>query len=106
MGCWTDIKKQKPPLNIEVLIFCQGYSLTPKHIYWSDYKLAVYVVNPHDKRKKAFVQSLDYRVAQIYQTKGEGLSLRDAWIYHDVTHWMHLPKQPLKRELELERARI
>jgi len=73
---WLNARKKKPALGQEVLIFRQGYGIAGN--YWSSYELAVYMLNPYDRRRRAFVQSLY------------------PWLHKGVTHWMPLPAPPEK----------
>lgn len=90
---WIDINKQKPTLNSEVLIFCQGYDITGTH-YWNHYELGTYIIHPYDKRRKLFVQGIS-----INREK-DGSIYGSPWVYRGVTHWMPLPSPPSKIDSE------
>jgi hypothetical protein len=88
---WNRYPQRKPDIGQKVLIFTQGYDVTGTR-YWSDYEIAVYVINPHDKRKRAFANATQWEV----ESRRDGSILRDVWLYRGVTHWMPLPEPPEK----------
>jgi hypothetical protein len=88
---WYDIRKRKPKLGETALIFCQGYDITGKH-YWSDYHIGTWIKKPYDRRQRVFGDALHVKLAMVYKDE----SLRDVWVYTDVTHWMPLPQSPEK----------
>lgn len=87
MNKWLSYPKYKPALEQEVLVFRQGYDISGTR-YWSTYELAVYDINPADRRTKCFFRSLNYRV-----DKRDG-SFNGTWYHTGVTHWMPLPTPP------------
>lgn len=80
---WIDIKKRKPKIGEQALIYTQGYGENGN--YWSGYEVAIYGVNPYDKRKRAFIHHLQY-------------DRHDPWIYRGVTHWAELNPAQKKEE--------
>jgi hypothetical protein len=84
---WISIKRKKPKLGEIALILCQGYDVSGKH-YWSDYYIGVWIKNPYDKRQRVFGDALRVGLAM-----DRGESLRDVWVYRNVTHWMPMPEK-------------
>jgi hypothetical protein len=88
---WISLKKQKPMLKQEILVFEQGYDRTGKH-YWSHYCLAIYDIDYNDRRRKAFYPSLEYRV----RSREDGSTMDRIWQERGITHWQPLPDPPDK----------
>ena len=80
---WNNIDKEKPNLGDTVLVFDQGYG--ENNNYYYRYKIATYIRQPNDKRKKVFADALQVKIEE-----------RFPWIYKNVTHWMALTKPPKK----------
>lgn len=76
---FNNVAKKKPKLGETVLVFEQGYG--EKGNYYYSYKIAMYIKQPNDKRKKVFANAL---AVEIKSTS--------PWIYSRVTHWMYLTK--------------
>ena len=81
MSKWINIRKKKPKLGDTVLVFEQGYG--EQGNYWSNYYIATYIKNPHDKRKYVFADQIQVAIKE-----------RWPWVYWNVTHWMPLPDAP------------
>jgi len=74
---WISIRKQKPPLDTEVLVF-------QKFPYGTDIKIAEFV-RPFNKKRPVFGIGIE---------RDENGYVYDGFPLERVTHWMPLPEPP------------